>query len=155
MKRWIKIVLSVVVALLLVAQLIPVDRSVPALDESQDFLVAENVPTEMATLIKGACYDCHSYQTQYPWYAKVAPLSFWIQDHINHGREELNFSDWNALSKRKKIKALNDMSEEVEEKKMPLDIYTLVHKDAKLSDDEIILLLNWSKSLSNELLGAN
>jgi len=124
-------------------------------DLSNDISQHTSTGEDVKLILQRSCYDCHSNQTKYPWYSYVAPVSWLIAKDTRHGREELNFSDWNALSKRKKIKALNDMSEEVEEKKMPLDIYTLVHKDAKLSDDEIILLLNWSKSLSNELLGAN
>ena len=143
MKRWIKIVLSVVVAVLVVAQFIPMDRSVPEIDNSQDFLVAENVPTEMATLIKGACYDCHSYNTRYPWYAKVAPLSFWIQKHINHGREELNFSVWATYEADRAAHKLEECFEEVEEQHMPLSSYTWLHPEGQLSDAQRGALVQW------------
>lgn len=133
----------ILVGVLVLAQLIPVDRSVPAVDASQDFLVAVNAPTEMASLIKDACYDCHSYETSYPWYAKIAPVSFWIQGHINGGRQHLNFSEWTAYPAKKAAHKLEECYEEVEELHMPMKSYTWLHPEAKLSEAQVGALAQW------------
>lgn len=143
MKPRFKTILLILVGVLVLAQLIPVDRSVPAVDASQDFLVAVNAPTEMASLIKDACYDCHSYETSYPWYAKIAPVSFWIQGHINGGRQHLNFSEWTAYPAKKAAHKLEECYEEVEELHMPMKSYTWLHPEAKLSEAQVGALAQW------------
>lgn len=136
-----------IVVLLILLQLVPIDRSIPEIGPEADFLVAENVPTEMATLLQSACYDCHSYQTTYPWYAKVAPLSMWIQGHVKAGREELNFSTWTSYDFDKATHKLEESAEEVLEKHMPLKSYTWLHAEAKLTDTQRDALSQWLKQM--------
>jgi len=145
------LVLAVFIAIQFVPKELPENDS----DLSNDIIQVTETTEDVKIILQRSCYDCHSNQTTYPWYSYIAPVSWLVAKDTRHGREELNFSEWEALSKRKKIKALNDIAEEVEEKKMPLDIYTIVHKDAVLSDDEIILLINWTKSLSGAFLNEN
>jgi len=106
-------------------------------------------------ILNKACYDCHSNQVNYPWYSKIAPISWMIIHHINEGREKVNFSEWNQLSKRKKIKFLNEIAEVVEKKEMPLSSYTLIHRDAILTDTEISAISDWTTKLTDEMLGGN
>ncbi len=143
MKRWLRISLMVIAAVLLLAQLIPVDRSVPEVPAEQDFMASVEVPEAIGTLIKDACYDCHSYQTTYPWYAKVAPVSFWIQNHINHGRDELNFNEWTTYSIKKAAHKLEESAEEVGEQHMPLASYTWLHPEAQLDEAQSGALAQW------------
>lgn len=131
---------------LLAMQVIPVDHSNPSADPKNDFVSFENVPQEEGILIKGACYDCHSNHTRYPWYSKVAPVSFWLQSHVDHGRDELNFSLWNSYSEKRKAHKIEECIEKVEEKSMPLKSYTWTHPSARLSDDERQMLLTLFKS---------
>ncbi len=113
--------------------------------------IAENeivfTSTEVAGIVQKACYDCHSNQTDYPFYAYVSPLNHWIQEHVEHGREELNFQEWNTFSDKRKAKKIHEIVEEVEEGKMPLESYSLVHSDAQLSDEERKMLLDYFKAL--------
>jgi len=88
MLKRILIILAVVVV---VAQFFQPDRSVPAFDPGNDMLAVTNAPADIQQMVIGACYDCHSYKTEYPWYARVTPFNFIMQDHINEGREILNF----------------------------------------------------------------
>lgn len=143
MKPRFKTVLLILVGILVLSQLIPVDRSVPEVDPSQDFLTSVDAPAVMASLIKDACYDCHSYQTTYPWYAKVSPISFWIQGHINGGRQHLNFSEWTAYPADKAAHKLEECFEEVEERHMPMKSYTFLHPEAKLSDEQVSAMAQW------------
>lgn len=102
-----------------------------------------DVNASMATLFKTACYDCHSDQPRYPWYAHIAPVSWWINGHIDHGREEINFSKWTTYSARNRDHKLEEMLEMVEKGEMPLPNYTILHKDAKLNNEQIAAIRNW------------
>ena len=120
------------------------------ISESQDYVLAfetETTPSdEVKTILKSACYDCHSDNTKYPWYNNIAPVSFWLAEHIEHGKEELNFSDWENYSIKKKDHKLEELVEEVEEGKMPLDEYTWTHKDARLTVEQKDVLFEWAKN---------
>ena len=140
---------------LFIIQLIPVDLPENNADLSKDMILIENAPDEVKFILSKSCYDCHSNQTVYPWYSKVAPVSWLVAKDTREARDELNFSEWAELSKRKKIKILNELAEEVEDKKMPLRIYTVVHRDAILTDEEISTLMSWTKSQSDKIMGGD
>lgn len=113
------------------------------------FILQNNVSSEVESILKTSCFDCHSNHTSYPFYAQVAPISFWINHHVEEGKEHLNFSDWNNYSIKKKLHKLDEIIEEIEEHEMPLRSYTLLHTDAKLNEEASKLLVNWSKKLQN------
>ncbi|NUO01509.1 MAG: heme-binding domain-containing protein [Saprospiraceae bacterium] len=127
-------------------QLFQIDKTVPAKDLSNDLMRMASPPGEVASLLKVACYDCHSYQTEYPWYANVAPVSWWIAHHIEEGREHLNFSIWGTYTGSDQLEFLHECAEEVEEGHMPLPSYTWGHRAAKLTDYQRDLLKNWFNS---------
>ncbi|SNZ00603.1 heme-binding domain-containing protein [Flagellimonas pacifica] len=107
---------------------------------------AETKPSEdLKMLLKSACYDCHSANTRYPWYNKIAPVSYWLHDHIEEGREHLDFSSWESYSDKKKDHKLEELIEEVGEGEMPLNSYTWTHQDARLTKDQKKLLMDWAK----------
>lgn len=153
MRNLLKISIFIVLAVLIIIQFIGNKLPDNSDDLSKDFALTENAPEEVKLILRKACYDCHSNQTTYPWYSYVAPVSWLIIKDVREGRDELNFSDWSDQSKRRKIKILNEMAEEIEKKKMPLPIYTITHRDAKLSDDEIATITTWTKSVSGRILG--
>ena len=137
---------------LIVIQFIPVELPENNADQSKDIVQGENAPDKIKMLLRKSCYDCHSNQTVYPWYSNVAPVSWLVARDTRLGRDELNLSEWTDLNKRKKIKILNEIAEEVEEDKMPLKIYTLVHREATLSDEEIHTLIEWTKEQSDKIM---
>ncbi len=107
---------------------------------------AETQPSaEVKQILKTACYDCHSANTEYPWYNNIAPVSYWLADHIEDGKRHLNFSDWDNYDNKKKDHKLEEVIEEVKEGKMPLNEYTWTHADADLSDEQINALVAWAK----------
>jgi len=92
-------------------------------------------------------FDCHSNTTNYPWYFNVTPVNYWIADHIEEGKSELNFSKWASYSLKRKEHKMDEVWEEVKKKKMPLDSYTWTHSEANLSQDEIDLVVSWAQKV--------
>lgn len=130
-------------ALLLAAvaiQFVPVDRTNPPVRTD----VA--APGEVAPILRRACYDCHSNETRWPWYSYVAPASWFVADHVRHGRGDLNFSEWPVFDLEAEAEALKDIEAQVEKGEMPLRSYTWLHRDAVLSPDDRETLLRWVRS---------
>lgn len=132
---------------IIIIQLFQIEKSNPPIVKQKDFVELTNPPADLKTLIKEACYDCHSYETKYPWYTYVAPLNWWIGHHINEGREHLNFSEWGDYPYDRQLHKLEEFYEEVEEGEMPLTSYTLVHANARLSEDNVAKMVAWVKSI--------
>lgn len=143
MKKILKYALLVIFFGLIIIQFINRPERINEPVTENDIIENLNVNAEMAGMLKAACYDCHSNQPRYPWYASVAPMSWSVAEHIEHGRDELNFSEWATFSARRRDHKLEEMIEEVEEGNMPLKGYVIMHKDAKLSDEQIEMLRAW------------
>ena len=132
---------------LVVIQVFRIDKNNPSSDPANDFITINNPPPALAALLKTSCYDCHSNQSAYPWYTNLAPVSWWIKHHINEGRDELNFSEWDSYTSRRKDHKLKECAEMVSENEMPMSSYTLLHSDAKLSTGQKEELVRWLNSL--------
>ncbi len=89
--------------------------------------------------------DCHSNQTAWPWYSYVAPVSWLIERDVYRGRNRLNLSEWQQYTMEQQQKLLADIASAVKNREMPLKQYTLVHRDAKLSDAETDLVYGWAR----------
>ncbi len=105
------------------------------------------IPEEVNTILEVACNDCHSNKTRYPWYAKMQPSAWFLHNHVNEGKEHLNFSEFTNLSIARQNHKLEETIEMVEEKEMPLKSYTYfgLHKEANLSDKQRELLISWAR----------
>lgn len=112
----------------------------------------EQLPENVKEILKTSCMDCHSNNTVYLWYDKIAPASWMVKKHITAGKKKLNFSKWGELEKYKKISKLEDIREELEQKNMPLKQYTALHTEARLSDKERAALIAWIDKKGEELL---
>lgn len=141
-----KILISLIVVLIAI-QFIKIDRTVPADFQDYDFMVYNQVSPELSNLIKSSCYDCHSYETKYPWYSQIAPVSWYLKQHVNEGREHLNFSDWKYMSEEKRAHKIEECIELIEEEEMPLSSYLILHQEAKLSTDQRDQIVEFFKSL--------
>ena len=111
------------------------------------FISETNPPSNVHTILKNTCFDCHSNSTKYPWYSNITPLNFWMNDHVKVGKKKLNFSRWNEYSLKRKEHKMDELWEEVEKKKMPLDSYTWTHFDANLTDIQIKQVVDWGKTV--------
>lgn len=115
-----------------------------------DITRAMTVPPEVAQILKRSCYDCHSNHTTYPWYDRIAPVSWWVANHIKEGKLELNFSEFGTYSAKKQAKKLEEIRETVEAGEMPLKSYLIMHGDAKLTEAQRSRLAAWTKEVSGE-----
>ena len=140
-----KHVILIGIGIILLMQVIRIDTVNPPAVPEKDFLNVTQAPPEIAQILTTSCYDCHSYHTLYPWYAQIAPASWFLKKHINEGREHLNFSTWTDYTADKQIAKREDIVEEIEEQEMPLKSYTVIHSDAKLTDESRHTLINWLK----------
>jgi mono/diheme cytochrome c family protein len=118
---------------------------------AKDIATAHDVPADVQLIFQKACYDCHSNNTAYPWYSYIQPVAWWLNDHVKEGKKELNFSEFAGYSIRRKYKKLEEINKEVKEGEMPLESYTLIHTDAKLSDAERLAIANWVTSLRDSM----
>lgn len=124
-----------------------VPNELPAVETNnpRDIIQSGIVSQEVAGLLKTSCYSCHSNETIYPWYSYVAPSSWLVAKDVREGREELNFSTWEENDMVKKLGLLDDISSEVEEGRMPMSIYTLMHPSAKLTDEQREMIVSWAE----------
>lgn len=134
------------IALLVIIQFFRIDKTNPAIVQENDFISVTNPPENIKQLLKTSCYDCHSNESTYPWYTNIAPVSWWVKQHINEAREELNFSEWGTFTEKRKKHKLEEVYEEVEEGEMPLKSYLIVHSDAKLTTEQKNELVAWFKA---------
>lgn len=132
-------------------QFIPTTRNQSDSVPSTDFMLVNNVPKNIQNKLQVSCYDCHSNNTQYPWYNKVQPVAWFLEDHIKEGKAELNFNEWNSLSTRRKTSKLRSIIKQIENGEMPLDSYTFIHRDAKFSEAEAEEIINWVTQLKDSL----
>lgn len=139
MKRLIRIVRWSILVLALI-QLVPVKRTNPPVETEVP------APDGVRSVLRRACYNCHSNETVWPWYSRVAPVSWLVAFDVSHGREEVNFSTWNRLSATDRDKAFRKIIEEVDEEEMPPWQYTPLHPEARLTKADRSLLVNWARS---------
>lgn len=136
--KWVRWSLVGLVAIVLLIQLVPAERTNPPVRTRVD------APQEVTAVLERACYDCHSHETRWPWYSRVAPVSWWVASHVEEGREDLDFSDWPAFDFEAQRLALKDVCEQIRKGEMPLWSYTLAHAEARLTAADRSLLLDWA-----------
>lgn len=143
-----KRILIGLLAVFVVLQFFQIDKTNPPQDDQQDLIAAVSPPTDVSNLLQQACYDCHSHQTEYPWYASIQPVGWWLKQHIDEGREHLNFSAWTQYEADKKAHKAEEAAEEIEESHMPIKPYLFTHPEARLSDEQRERLTHWFEALS-------
>ena len=138
---------------LILIQFIPKKkRNISAQYSNYSIENVHTVPVEVDNILKNSCYDCHSNNSNYPWYTNIQPFSMWIDHHINEGKEELNFSEFGAYSVRRQYHKLHEIIEQVQENEMPLSSYTLIHTKAKLNDADKNNVVRWATSLKDSFI---
>lgn len=144
--------LAVALAVLLLGlQFIRPERGTPARASAQAIEQHLSVPPEVNQVLTRACKDCHSNETKWPWYSHVAPVSWFVADHVNEGRDELNFSDWGDYTPHESGEILEMVCREVRQGTMPLKSYTILHPEARLTDADIKTLCDWSDAEGRRL----
>jgi hypothetical protein len=151
MKKHIKKILFALVVVFIGIQFIPKNYNESSEVLTTDFMTTFDVPKNIDTQLKVSCYDCHSNNTHYPWYNKIQPVAWFMEDHIGEGKEELNFSEFGGYSKRRQKSKLKSIMSQIRDDEMPLWNYTLIHRDAKLSEKDKELLEEWLTNLRDNL----
>jgi hypothetical protein len=141
--KWAAIAAVVVV---IGVQLIRPAKSNPVSHQSQTIEAHLQMTPQVATILDQSCKDCHSNKTRWPWYSHVAPVSWFVIDHVNHGRSHLNFSDWGRFERREAEEMLSLICKEVESGAMPLSSYTPLHPGSELTSEEIKVLCDWTSA---------
>ncbi len=139
--KWLVIVLGVV---FLLVQLKRPARTNPPVNDAQTIFTQTQMPPPIASLLVRSCSDCHSNKTVWPWYTNIAPVSWFITDHVNEGRRQLNLSEWASYNKDRQGKKLRDMCDLISDGTMPLSTYTPLHSGSRPSADEVKALCAWT-----------
>ncbi|MDO6492136.1 MULTISPECIES: heme-binding domain-containing protein [unclassified Cellulophaga] len=145
MKLLKKIILALLV-ILIAMQFYRPEKNSSETDLKTAFLTETNPSKEVQKILATSCYDCHSNTTAYPWYNNIAPVSYWLSDHVKDGKKHLNFSEWENYSIKKKDHKLDEVLETVESGEMPLKEYTWTHTEANLTEAQKQALINWVKN---------
>lgn len=149
-----KIVKIIAVILLVVfvgIQFVPTERNQSDVIPQSDFVMVNKPPKNISMILQESCYDCHSNNTEYPWYNKMQPVAWFLEDHIKEGKAELNFNEWDEYSNRRKNSKIKSIVNQIEDDEMPLSSYTLIHRDAILSTSEKELVINYMKQIKDSL----
>jgi len=146
MKKVLKIIAIVLVVAFVGIQFFRADFANPQINEADTMQTSMQLPPDVDAILTRSCGDCHSNKTIYPWYAHVAPVSWWLSNHISEGRRELNMSVWNTYSPKKKANKLKEICEQVERGDMPLPSYLWIHRDAVLKEGEAKTLCDWANA---------
>ena len=149
--KWTAIALAV---LFTVLQFIRPARTNPPVDESRTISAHTQIKPEVAAILDRSCNDCHSNQTRWPWYSNVAPISWFVINHVNDGREQMNFSDWAQYDRSDQENYLKKICREVKSGDMPINSYLWLHGDARLSSEDVKTLCDWSNNESQRLSSA-
>jgi hypothetical protein len=140
-------ILIAVVAVLIIIQFLQPGKNIADGMSENDITKVYQVPDNVLRTLEQKCYDCHSQNTHYPWYYNIQPIGWWMDYHIREGKDELNFSEFKTYDEKKANHKLEELAEVVNEGSMPLQSYTWMHRDAKVTPEEAAALVNWVKSL--------
>jgi len=150
-----KRVVLIIVILLVVIQFIRPSRNLSSAQSANDISRHYTVPDSVAGILDRACNDCHSNNTRYPWYTNIQPVGWWMQHHVNEGKEELNFAEFGSYAAKRQYHKLEEVVKQVKDDEMPLNSYLWIHTDAKLTDADKQTLINWANRLRQEIAAKN
>ena len=151
MKKFLKIALIVIVVFLVVAQFIRPSHVNPPIDPAKTLVANAPVPPNVEAIFERSCYDCHSNKTVYPWYNKVAPVSWLLASDVNDGRRALNFSEWASYPQKRKLRRLKGICDEIKQDDMPLWFYRPLHPQSKLSGADKTAICTWTAAETSRL----
>jgi len=118
---------------------------------ANDISKVYTVPEKVQQILKTSCYDCHSNNTIYPWYNNIQPVAWWLKNHVDEGKREINFNEFSSYSARRQYKKMEEVIEQVKEDEMPLSSYTIIHRDAKLNPEQKLALMEWAKTIRKDM----
>lgn len=145
-----KKIFLILLILFIVIQFLPTEKNISATESTGNITKLYNIPPDVLTILKTSCYDCHSNNTQYPWYNKVQPIAWLLQSHVKEGKMKLNFDEFAAYREEKRMHKIEEVREMIEKDAMPLKSYTFIHRNAALTEVQKQMLINWTKFITPE-----
>lgn len=150
MSRTKKILLAILIVFIVMQFIRPAKNSSSSVQQA-DMITQFNVPANVAGILKKSCYDCHSNNTQYPWYANIQLVGWLLAQHVEDGKEELNFNEFTGYSQRRQLSKLKAIGNSVKDGTMPLSSYTFIHADAKLLNGQKQLIIKWALQTADSI----
>jgi len=132
-------------------QFFPSHKNRSGAPATKDVATIFNIPDSVLITLKQSCYDCHSNNTNYPWYSNIQPFGWWLNGHITEGKEELNFNEFGNYAGKRRINKLNAIANSVKDETMPLQSYLIIHPNARLSSHGKLAILNWINKTNDSL----
>jgi hypothetical protein len=145
-----KIALGLLI-ILVALQFIRPTRNSSTIPSTNDIRTAYVVPENVLKVFEKSCYDCHSNNSAYPWYTNIQPIGLWMQQHIDEGKDELNFSEFKSYSIKRQLKKMKEIRNEINEDEMPLSSYLIIHRDANLNNEQKKNIIDWTLAMEKEL----
>lgn len=145
-RKILKLVLLAGAVVFVILQFFGPARTNPTADQSLAMESHLQISPNVKKILDRSCVDCHSNNTRWPWYSRVAPVSWFVIDHVDEGRRELNFSQWGSYDKRQQRGQLDDMCELAGNGSMPLSSYTPLHPGSKLTTEDVKVLCDWANA---------
>jgi hypothetical protein len=151
LKKVLRVILILLLVMLIIIQFIrPAKNSAKEIAANQ-ITAVQQVPDRVQQILQVSCYDCHSNTTHYPWYSKIQPAAWYLNDHITEGKRELNFSEFANYPPYRRYKKFKEIQEQIKQDEMPLFSYTLIHRDAVLNTDQKLLIQNWAAGAMKDM----
>ena len=144
-------VLIAFLALFILIQFFRPEKNTAQGPSPNDISTVLSAPKSVLTKLDAACFNCHSNHTRYPWYAEVAPISWWMAGHIRAGKKHLNFSEFATYPRKRQLHKLEKIAEAIEEGWMPLKSYKIMHPESALKKDEIKEISDWLQAAQADL----
>ncbi len=151
MKKVLKIILGILIIIFIVIQFIRPSKNATEEIAANQITAVQQVPDDVQQILKISCYDCHSNTTHYPWYDKIQPITWLLNDHVVEGKKELNFSNFATYPTYRRYKKFKEIIREVKDGDMPMYSYTVLHRDAVLSGNRQLILENWAANAMKEM----
>ena len=151
MKKVLKTALVIIIIAFIVIQFIRPSENAGEEIAANQITAVQQVPDDVQQILKVSCNDCHSNTTHYPWYSKIQPVAWFLNDHIVEGIKELNFSEFANYPTYRRYKKFKEIGKEVKDGDMPMFSYTLLHRDASLNADQKLLIENWAANAMKEM----
>ena len=145
--KLLRILFILIIAAFVVIQFFDIERDNPEFNQEDDLMTVEKPPAEVQKILRATCYDCHSNETQWPWYSYIAPASWFVKQHVTDGRDNINLNFWGEYELEDRAYMIKEMIEEVEEGEMPLPGYDIMHPDARLTNEQKEVLFKWLRSI--------
>jgi hypothetical protein len=145
-------ILLILLVLLVIAQFIRPPHNDGSAATPNDITHSVAIPDTVMAMMKRSCYDCHSNHTNYPWYSKITPVNWWLYNHVKDGKRHFNYSEFNNATYKRKAKRLDEVAEQVEKHDMPLNSYLWIHKDARLSEAQEKMIIDWARSAQDQVM---